>query len=116
MLRSSAYASEFPYGNQSQQEAPPAQLVPNQKPSRSAMVGMSMPPALWNVNFCLIYTLNPKLAANMPARWAPIPPPVADAIMMATDANGNPTGQVPFIDYASYFEGSWSWYPVPPVR
>jgi hypothetical protein len=111
MLRSSAYESEFPYGHQSQQEAPPAQLVINQKPSRSAKVGMSMPPALWNINFSLIYTLKPKLAANMPARWAPIPAPVADALMMATDKDGNLTGQVPFSDYKSYFEGSW--YPVP---
>ena len=110
MLQNSAYASELPYGNQSQQEAPAAQLVINQKPSRGATVGMSMPPALWNINFSLIYTLNPKLAANMPARWAPIREPVADALNTATDANGNLTGQVPFDDYRSYFEGSW--YPV----
>jgi hypothetical protein len=110
MLRRSAYESEFPYGQQSQTEGLAAQLVTNQKPSRSAMVGMSMPPALWNINFCLIYMLNRKLAANMPARWAPIPAAVADAIMMATDSNGTPTGQVPFDAYKSYFEGSW--YPV----
>ena len=110
MLRRSAYTAELPYGNQSQQEGMAAQLVTNQKPARSAIVGMSMAPALWNVNFCLIYTLNPKLAANMPARWAPIPGPVADAIMTATDPNNKPTGQVPFSAYKSYFEGSW--YPV----
>jgi hypothetical protein len=75
------------------------------------MVGMTMPPALWNINFSLIYTLKPKLAANMPARWAPIPAPVADALMMATDKDGTPIGQVPFSDYKSYFEGSW--YPIP---
>jgi len=104
MLKNSAYSAELPYGNQSQTDAAADQLVLNQKPSRSASVGMSMPPALWNVNFALIYTLNPKLAANMPARWAPIPQPVVDALRTA------PTGQVRFDDYKSYFEGSW--YPV----
>lgn len=111
MLRRSAYEAEVPYGALSQAQGGAAQLVTNQKPSRSAVVGMSIPPALWNVNFCLIYTLNPKLAANMPARWAPIPAPVAEAIMTATDAGGNLTGQVRFDDYRSYFPGSW--YPVP---
>jgi hypothetical protein len=32
------------------------------------VVGMSMGPALWIVNFALIYTLNPSLAAEMPAK------------------------------------------------
>jgi hypothetical protein len=111
MLRNSAYTAEFPYGNQSQQEGGAAQLVTNQKPARSAVVGMSMGPAIWNINFCLIYTLNPKLAANMPARWVAIPAAVADAIMTATEPNNNLTGQVPFSAYMSYFEGSW--YPIP---
>ena len=35
---------------------------------------MSMGPALWLVNFLLLYILNPALAAAMPADWAPIPP------------------------------------------
>lgn len=111
MLKNSAYTLELPYGNQSQQQATAAQLVGNQKPARSAVVGMSMPPALWNINFSLIYTLNPKLAANMPARWAPIPQRVVDALEAATDpTTGEPTGQVPFEAYRSYFEGSW--YPL----
>lgn len=104
MLRNSAYTSEAVYGNRSQAASGVAQLVTNQKGSRSSVLGMSIPPALWNVNFCLIYTLNPKLAANMPARWAPIPAPVADAIASSE------YGQVEFSEYASYFEGSW--YPV----
>ncbi|MGW5311232.1 hypothetical protein ACWEQ0_15310 [Nocardia thailandica] len=33
----------------------------------------------------------------MPAYWAPIPPPVAEAIAAA------PAGQVPFADVAAYF-------------
>jgi len=66
---------------------------------------------LWNINFSLIDTLNPKLAANMPARWAPIPEPVADALMTAIDPmTGQPSGQVPFDKFKSYFEGSW--YPL----
>ena len=110
MLYESAYPSEAKYSLVSQALGGAAQLVTNEK--SSAVVGMPMVPALWLVNFCLIYTLNPDLAANMPARWAPIAAPVVDAIKMATDANGIKTGQVPFSDYASYFpEGTW--YPVP---
>ena len=61
-----------------------------------------MVPALWNVNFCLIYTLKPELAANMPAYWASIPADVADAITKS------PRGRVHFFDYASDFpEGTW---------
>lgn len=59
---------------------------------------MSMAPPLWIVNFALLYILNPSLAAAMPAHWAPIPSAVADAIQ------SSPTGQVPFRDYASYFQ------------
>ena len=57
-----------------------------------------MAPPLWIVNFALLYILKPSLAAAMPAYWAPIPPEVADAV------KASPTGQVPFEDYASYFE------------
>jgi hypothetical protein len=60
---------------------------------------MSMAPALWAVNFALIYTLNPKLAADMPARWTPIPANVALAIAES------PNGQVPYSKYASSLRG-----------
>lgn len=56
---------------------------------------MSMAPPLWLVNFSLIYTLNPKLAAKMPAHWTPIPADVALAIAES------PTGQVPYGEYRS---------------
>ncbi len=56
---------------------------------------MSMVPSIWLVNFSLLYTLNPALAAEMPANWAPIPSTVAEAIL------ASPTGQVPFSDYVS---------------
>jgi hypothetical protein len=99
MLYRSAYTSEVVYGNKSQQQSGVAQLVPNQKGAQSSTVGMSMAPSIWTVNFALIYTLNPKLAAKMPARWTPIPGNVAVAIA------ASPTGQVPFSEYESSFPG-----------
>ncbi len=100
MLYRSAYTSEVVYGNKAQQQSGVAQLVPNQKGARSSIVGMSMAPSIWIVNFALIYTLNPRLAAKMPARWTPIPANVAQAIA------ASPTGQVPFSEYESSFAGS----------
>ena len=79
MLYRSAYTSEVVYGNKSQQQSGVAQLVPNQKGARSSTVGMSMAPSIWIVNFAAVYTLNPKLAAYMPARWTPIPTNVVQA-------------------------------------
>ena len=99
MLYRSAYTSEAVYGNKSQQQSGVAQLVPNQKGATSSIVGMSMAPSIWIVNFALIYTLKPSLAAKMPARWTPIPANVAQAI------TASPTGQVPFSDYESSFPG-----------
>jgi hypothetical protein len=99
MLYGSAYTSEAVYGNKAQQQSGVAQLAPNQKGATSSIVGMSMVPAIWNVNFALIYTLKPSLAAKMPARWTPIPANVAQAI------TASPTGQVPFSDFQSSFPG-----------
>ena len=96
-LYRSAYTLEAVYGNRSQQESGVAQLVTNKRRGVSSEVGMSMAPSIWVVNFALLYTLNPALAAKMPAKWAPIPSTVADAILTS------PTGQVPYSDYASAF-------------
>ncbi|MEU4314284.1 hypothetical protein [Nocardia sp. NPDC024068] len=96
-LYRSAYTVQAAFGFAAQQISGSAQLVTNTKGGVSSEVGMSMAPPLWIVNFALIYVLNPALAAAMPASWAPIPPPVADAI------EASPTGQVAFGDYASYF-------------
>jgi hypothetical protein len=74
-LYKSAYTSEVVYGNAAQKQSEPAELITNTKGDLSPVVGMSMGPALWIVNFALIYTLNPSLAAEMPAEWAPIPAP-----------------------------------------
>ena len=97
MLRRSAYGAEIGYGNKSQQQSGRAQLVPNQKGRVGTIVGMSMAPCIWIVNFAAVYTLNPKLAAYMPARWTPIPANVALAIAES------PTGQVLYSRYESSF-------------
>jgi hypothetical protein len=94
-LYRSAYTVEAIYGDQAQQQSGVAQLVKNVKRGSRVKVGMSMAPPLWLVNFALIYTLKPKLAAKMPARWAPIPRRVARAI------SASPTGQVPYKRYAA---------------
>ena len=96
-LYASAYTREAVYGNASQQQSGVAQLVANQKAGTTTTVGMSMAPSIWIVNFALIYTLNPKLAAKMPARWTPIPTDVASAIA------ASPTGQVPWSQYSASF-------------
>ncbi|MFE7420184.1 hypothetical protein [Rhodococcus sp. NPDC057529] len=97
-LYESAYTVQAAYGFAAQQISGAAQLVTNTKGGVSAEVGMSMAPPLWIVNFALLYILQPSLAAAMPAYWAPIPAAVADAV------RASPTGQVPFSDYASYFQ------------
>jgi len=96
-LYKSAYTLETLYGFAAQRQSAPAQLIANKKEGVTAEVGMSMGPALWLVNFLLLYMLNPTLAAEMPANWAPIPPTVANAIL------ASPTGQVPYSEYASFF-------------
>jgi hypothetical protein len=98
MLYRSAYTVETAYGFIAQQHSGQAQLVKNTKAGVSTEVGMSMAPALWLTNFALIYTLNPELAVDMPAYWAPIPATVAEAIL------ASPTGQVPYSEFASAFK------------
>ena len=100
MLYKSAFTVQVVYGNKAQQDASVAELFPyNAGTFNQVVTGASVVPPLWEVNFCLIYMLNPKLAANMPAYWAPIPAPVVAAL------SASPTGQVPFSNYASYFNG-----------
>jgi hypothetical protein len=94
-LYRSAFTSEAVFGNQSQQQSGTAQLVPHQQGTKRSTVGMSMAPSIWNVNFALIYILNPQLAAKMPAYWTPIPSELAKAI------ERSPTGQVSYSKYAS---------------
>jgi hypothetical protein len=97
MLYRSAYRSEVVYGNRSQKQSGVDQLIPNQKGARSSTVGMSMAPSIWIVNFVAVYTLNPKLAAYMPARWTPIPADVVQALKASR------TGRVRYSEYQSSF-------------
>ena len=99
MLYRSAYGSEILFGNASQQQSGVAQLVPNRKGATTSTVGMSMAPSIWIINFAAVYTLNPSLAAKMPARWTPIP----DDVVQALEAS--PTGQVPYSEFTSSFPG-----------
>lgn len=96
-LYASAYPGEVVYGNKSQGQTEYTQLVPNTNGGKTRYVGMAMAPSIWIVNFLLIYALNPRAAANMPAYWAALPPEVAEAI---TDS---PTGQVPYSTVDWYF-------------
>ena len=48
------------------------------------------------MNFCLIYLLDPNLAAAMPAQWAPIPLNVVAAIVNSTN------GWVPYADVSQF--------------
>ena len=100
MLYQSPYLVEAAYGYVAQQISGNAQLVPNVKGGVRTTVGMSMAPALWLVNFILIYILKPELAAHMPAYWTPIPENVVAAIQTSRD------GQVQYADYVSSFPQS----------
>jgi hypothetical protein len=57
----------------------------------------SVTPAIYLVNFLLLYMANPEIAAYMPAYKAAIPQPVVDCLEQ------NPTG-CPYADYHQYFE------------
>jgi len=97
MLRQSAYIHQILFGQSAQQMAGVAQLATYGNAVGSPVVDLSMTPALWEINFCLIYTLKPSLAYDMPAYWTPIPLTVEGALLTSLN------GQVPYSDYASYF-------------
>ncbi|MGI9196892.1 MAG: hypothetical protein ACR2KE_05460 [Candidatus Nanopelagicales bacterium] len=97
-LYGSAYTSELPYGSLSQESTEPHETLPNTKGGTTVYVGMPMAPAIYIVNFLLIYALNPRKAANMPAYWAPIPAPVAAALQDPANK-----GQVPYARYMHLF-------------
>jgi len=63
----------------------------------------SLTPAIYLVNFLLLYMANPDIAAYVPAYKAPIPQPVVDCLEQ------NPTGTgCPYADYRQYFENPHS--------
>ncbi len=101
-LNRSAYPEEVAYGYRSQQISDPDQLVDNQMGSARSVVGMSMAPSIWIVNFLLLYMLNPAVAAEMPANWAPIPSTVVQGI------SDSRIGRVHFSEYASAFPNNGS--------
>ena len=100
MLYRSPYLAEAGFGYLAQQQSGAAQLVTATQRGATSTVGMSMAPALWLVNFALIWTLNPDLAAAMPATWTPIPTEVVTAIRQS------PQGIVPWSDVRQYFPTS----------
>ena len=116
MLYDSHYTRQLPHGIAAQHEGTGAGLALYLNGDQSAVVGLSMVPSLWEINFCLIYALNPTVAADMPAYWAPIPPNVVEALeKSALEAHGIDFvdipgqvsgGMVPFSDYASEFNYS----------
>lgn len=57
----------------------------------------SVTPAIYLVNFVLLYVANPDIAAYMPAYKAPIPQPVVDCLEQ------NPTG-CPYTEFRRYFD------------
>jgi hypothetical protein len=101
MLRRSAYSHQIVYGNKAQQAANAAELALYRNGRNSGVVGLSMTPALWEINFCLIYTLNPQLAYNMPAHWTPIPSNVVAALQLSSNRKFE-AGQVPFEHFVKF--------------
>lgn len=98
-LYASAYTAEAVYGSRSQGSSEPWELVTNTRADGStATVGMAMAPSIWVANFLLIYSLNPELAANMPARWAAIPAEVAEALYASDE------GKIPYAEVQQYFD------------
>lgn len=94
-LYRSGYTIEAAFGYVAQQQSEYAELAPNTLGGSTTQVGLSMAPPLWLVNFALIYTLNPALAADMPAYWTPIPSDLVTALHMSSN------GQVAYSEFAT---------------
>lgn len=97
-LYASAYTSELPYGSESQGQTEPHEILPNTAKGVTTYVGMPMAPAIWIVNFLLIYALSPAKAGHMPAYWQPLPAQVSEALQDPSNA-----GQVPYRRYQHLF-------------
>ena len=98
-LYRTVFLIEAIYGYKAQLDASVAQLVVVNCPNSQQPLyfGMSMCPAIWIVNFYLLYILNPSLAALMPGWWEPIPQPVVDILLQ------NTTGTVKYSEVKQYF-------------
>ena len=78
----------------------PSEASPNDAAAHE-VYAPSLTPAIYLVNFIILYMANPDLAAYMPAYKAPIPQPVVDCLEQ------NPMG-CPWADYHQYFDERWS--------
>ena len=97
-LYGSAYAREIPYASQSQDDAGIPQLIYVQRPDGStAAVGVPVAPAMWILNYLLVYALDPEVARFFPAYWEPIPEEVVTAIEESEN------GQVAYADFMELF-------------
>src|SRR5215472_8938993 len=76
--------------------AQPARGPRNQQPAHE-VYAPSVTPAIYLVNFLLLYMANPDIAAYMPAYKAAIPQPVVDCLEQ------NPSG-CQYADYHQYFD------------
>jgi hypothetical protein len=73
--------------------------VPRGHETATEVYAPSVTPAIYLVNFLLLYMANPELAAYMPGYKAPIPQAVVDCLVQ------NPTGTgCPYADYSQYFD------------
>ncbi len=97
-LYSSAFVDEEPYASESQEVGGIPQLVyVTRADGSTAAVGVPVAPAMWILNFILVYMLNPEAARYFPAYWAAIPEDVVSAI------EGSDNGQVPYSDFMDLF-------------
>lgn len=71
--------------------------LPENQANTTEFYGPPISPAIYLVNFLLLYIVNPRQAANMPAYKAPIPKAVADCLEQ------NPNG-CPYAAFAHLFE------------
>jgi len=78
--------------------ASPVMAQPDRSQNPGPYYGVAITPAVYFVNFLLLYWANPLDAANMPAYRAPIPQEFATCLL------GNPDG-CRYADYQQYFNG-----------
>lgn len=71
-------------------------LRPNQAATVKEPYGIPVTPSIYLINFLLLYTSNPNVAAFMPAYRTPIPQPVFECLKLS------PNG-CPYADYEQYF-------------
>lgn len=71
-------------------------VAPANPGSTNESYGVALTPAVYLVNFLLLYVANPSVAANMPAYMASLPSPVYDCL------EANPRG-CPYADFSDLF-------------